>query len=279
MSIDLSFLDDEGGLAVLDNKDMMLNDGEGILNDVSFALPVDKPKSFLEGAFDNSKGPNPIKMLHGTTTLSFLYKSGIVVAVDSRATQGGYIASQAVQKVIEINPYLLGTMAGGAADCQFWERELGKRARLFELTNKERMSVAAASKIFSNIMYYYKAYGLSVGSMICGWDKRGANIYYIDNDGTRLKGERFAVGSGSTFAYGVLDNEYRYDLTMEEACELGRRAIYHATHRDAYSGGTINVYHIDENGWKKISSQDCNDLHWGKYGKEVRFGLPVKKSN
>jgi len=276
--IDLSFLDEEVGSA-FDNKDDMMNEGERILNDVSFALPVERPKSFLSGAFDNTKGPNPIKLLHGTTTLSFIYKGGIVVAVDSRATQGAYIASQAVQKVIEISPYLLGTMAGGAADCQFWERELGRRARVFELKNKERMSVAAASKIFANIMFYYKAYGLSVGSMICGWDKRGANIYYVDNDGTRLKGDRFAVGSGSTFAYGVLDSGYRYDLTMEEACELGRRSIYHATHRDAYSGGIINVYHIDENGWKKISSQDCNDLHWEKYGKEVRFGLPVKKSN
>jgi len=32
--------------------------------------------------------------------------------------------------VIEINPYLLGTMAGGAADCSFWERLLAKQCRL-----------------------------------------------------------------------------------------------------------------------------------------------------
>ncbi len=81
-------------------------------------------------------------------------------------------ASQSVQKVIRINPYLLGTMAGGAADCSYWERELGRRTRLFELRNKERMSVAAASKVLSNILYYYRNYGLSVGSMICGWDKK-----------------------------------------------------------------------------------------------------------
>lgn len=36
-------------------------------------------------------------------------------------------ASQTVKKVIEINPFLLGTMAGGAADCQFWERNLGRQ--------------------------------------------------------------------------------------------------------------------------------------------------------
>ena len=28
---------------------------------------------------------------------------------------------------------------------------------------------------------------------------------------------------------------------MEDACELGRRAIYHATFRDAVSGGTVYV--------------------------------------
>lgn len=35
------------------------------------------------------------------------------------------LASQSVKKIIEINPYMLGTMAGGAADCQFWHRNLG----------------------------------------------------------------------------------------------------------------------------------------------------------
>ena len=49
-----------------------------------------------------------------------------------------------------------------------------------------------------------------------------------------------AVGSGSTYAYGVLDSGWRMDLTDSEAVELGRRAIYHATHRDAYSGGANN---------------------------------------
>jgi len=232
-----------------------------------FQLPrVETPGTFLQDVFKKAGSAEPIKMLHGTTTLSFIYKGGIIVAVDSRSTMGSYIASQSVQKVIRINPFLLGTMAGGAADCSFWERELGRRTRLFELRNKERMSVSAASKILANIMFHYRGYGLSIGSMICGWDEGGPNIYYVDSDGTRLKGKRFCVGSGGTFAYGVLDEGFKWDLSDEEACELGRRAIYHATHRDAYSGGTINVYHITEDGWKFISAQDCNELHWSKYG-------------
>ena len=121
------------------------------------------------------------------------------------------VASGTVKKVIEINPYLLGTMAGGAggffllvhpgcfecrfdvellwiADCQFWETYLGIQCRLHELRNKERISVAAASKYLSNLVYSYKGMGLSMvcehssslvgdnltmvqGTMICGWDK------------------------------------------------------------------------------------------------------------
>ena len=36
------------------------------------------------------------------------------------------------------------------------------------------------------------------------------------------------------------NSHYRFDLTVEEAIELGKRAILHATHRDAYSGGINN---------------------------------------
>jgi 20S proteasome subunit beta 5 len=160
--------------------------------------------------------------------------------VDSRATQGAFIASGSVKKVIEINKFLLGTMAGGAADCQFWERDLGRQCRLYELRNKERISVAAASKLLSNTMLQYRGYGLSMGTMITGWDSTGPQLYYVDNDALRLHGDLFSVGSGSTYAYGVLDSYYRKDLTIPEAIELGKRAITHAVHRDAYSGGINN---------------------------------------
>jgi 20S proteasome subunit beta 5 len=242
---------------------------ENVLSETpNFVLPpVSNPGRFIKEAFEQEDAPEAVEMAHGTTTLAFIFKEGVVVAVDSRSTMGSYIASQTVKKVIEINPYLLGTMAGGAADCSFWERELGRQCRLFELRNKERISVAAASKLLANIVYTYKDYGLSMGTMIAGWDKSGPTLFYVDNDGTRLKGQRFSVGSGSTYAYGVLDSGYRWDLSVEEAVELGRRSIFHATHRDAYSGGIINVYLIQKDGWKKISSTDCFEL-FEKYMKK-----------
>jgi 20S proteasome subunit beta 5 len=223
-----------------------------------------QPSAWLRAATDDRSNPQcPIKIAHGTTTLAFRFQGGIIVATDSRATAGNWIASQTVKKVIEINSCLLGTMAGGAADCQYWLAWLGMQCRLHELRHKRRISVAAASKILANLVYQYKGMGLSMGTMCAGvTPEEGPALYYIDSDGTRLPGNLFCVGSGQTFAYGVLDAEYKYDLTDEEALELGRRSILAATHRDAYSGGFINLYHVKEEGWVKHGFSDTNPIFW-----------------
>lgn len=236
-----------------------------------FPQPLD---AFMAPNGAQSTKDNSLKFAHGTTTLAFVFDHGVIVAVDSRSSMGPYIASQTVKKCIEINPYLLGTMAGGAADCSYWERNLGRQCRLHELRNKERISVAAASKLLANTIYGYAGRGLSMGTMISGWDKTGPSLYYVDDQGLRLKGERFAVGSGSTYAYGVLDQEYKRDMAPEVAYELARRAIYHATFRDAFSGGRVSVYHIKENGWTMISQTDVKELHY-KYAKEDTTPLPT----
>jgi 20S proteasome subunit beta 5 len=208
----------------------------------------------------------------GTTTLGFVYKEGILIAVDSRASMGSFIGSQKVRKVIEINDYLLGTMAGGAADCMYWERRLAMWCKLYELRNGERVPVSAASQYLANMITQYRGYGLSMGTMVAGWDKREQGLYYVDDDGTRLKGYLFSVGSGSTYAYGILDSKYRYDMTREEAITLGREAIYHATHRDAGSGGVVRVYNIVKGGWEKIiDGEDVNEIHYAfAHAKKLR---------
>ena len=114
-------------------------------------------------------------------------------------------ASQTVRKIIEINPYMLGTMAGGAADCQFWHRNLGTKVflflliiitcitpllsranigsdlqcRLHELSNKRRISIAGASKLLANILYSYRGMGLSIGTMIAGWDEKVSCWFWL----------------------------------------------------------------------------------------------------
>eukprot|EP01068_Selenidium_serpulae_P001462 Selendium_serpulae@DN1603_c0_g1_i1.p1 len=276
----LSFLDHPGRVAGvrkgLDelSSDAFLNQNlqfgeESIMSLMDFALaPVDHPQTFVQDLKKSGDAPGLTDFKKGTTTLAFKFKHGIIVAVDSRASMGTYISSSSVKKVIEINDYLLGTMAGGAADCSFWERHLARLCRIFELRNREKITVAAASNLLANIFFNYRGYGLACGTMIAGWDKTGPKVYFVDDTGTRLCGDRFSVGSGSTHAYGVMDSGFKEDMSVEEAVELGKRAIYHATHRDGGSGGVVNVYHITKGAWtKSVDAKDVNELHH-EYAKE-----------
>ncbi len=221
--------------------------------------------SSVDGFLPPQLSTPPIEFAHGTTTLSFAFKGGIIAAVDSRASLGQFVGSKTTQKVLPVGSHILGTMAGGAADCQHWIRKLKSEALLHELTEGgRRMSVARASRILSNYMYALRGYDLSVGTMIMGFDDSKEEkesppcIYYVDNTGLRIQGDMFSVGSGSTFALGILDSqEERYNLSVEDAIALGIRAIRHATFRDAYSGGYINIFLITpKDGWKKVYSED-----------------------
>eukprot|EP00915_Cephaloidophora_sp_WS-2016_P000932 GHVH01001226.1.p1 GENE.GHVH01001226.1~~GHVH01001226.1.p1 ORF type:complete len:269 (+),score=35.64 GHVH01001226.1:157-963(+) len=263
---------------------LTVNNSEDLLNEseVEYALktpvanigmqvaPVNNPRTFVTEIEKNGRRAPGLTDFHrGTTTLAFKFQGGVIVAVDSRASMGSYISSQTVRKVIEINEHLLGTMAGGAADCSFWERHLAKMCRLHQLRTGERISVSAASKILANIFFNYRGYGLSCGTMVAGWDKSGPQLFMVDDEGTRMSGQRFSVGSGSTYAYGVLDSGYSWDLTLEQAVKLGKDSIYHATHRDGASGGMVRVYHIHENGWTNLDDgHDVSDYHYDVHVKK-----------
>ena len=215
-----------------------------------------------DDTFERALTP-PVEFAHGTTTLSFVFQGGIVAAVDSRASIGNFVGSKTTQKVLPVSRNILGTMAGGAADCSFWIRFLRSEAKMHELLHEGRgISVSRASRIISNVLYQNRGLDLSVGTMIMGHHPRdGFSIYYVDNTGVRIEGDMFSIGSGSTFALGILDTEERrFEMSEEEAIALGIKAIRHATLRDAGSGGYIGVYLITKDGWRKIFSEDLASI-------------------
>ncbi|KAG9327932.1 hypothetical protein JZ751_017229, partial [Albula glossodonta] len=96
----------------------------------------------------------------------------------------------------------------------------------------------------------------------------GPGLYYVCSDGTRLQGELFSVGSGSPYAYSVLDGGVQWGLGVAEACALARRAVYHATHRDAYSGNCVDLYHITARGWSRRKREDLREEYYRERERE-----------
>ncbi|XP_056149848.1 proteasome subunit beta type-11a [Lampris incognitus] len=87
----------------------------------------------------------------------------------------------------------------------------------------------------------------------------GPKLIYVCSDGTRLQGDVFSVGSGSPYAYAILDAELRWSLSKEEAISLAREAVFRATHRDAYSGNNVDLFHITAQGWTRRKRENLKD--------------------
>lgn len=90
----------------------------------------------------------------------------------------------------------------------------------------------------------------------------GPSLYYVYSDGTRLQGTLFSVGSGSPYAYSILDQGVRWGLTVDEATSIAREAVYRATHRDAYSGNNVDVFLVSSTGWSRRRREDLKEEYY-----------------
>jgi 20S proteasome subunit beta 11 len=95
-----------------------------------------------------------------------------------------------------------------------------------------------------------------------GTSRGGARLYYVCSDGKRLRGELFSVGSGSPYAYSVLDEEVRWGLSVEQAARAGREAVYRASRRDAYSGNCVDVFLVTARGWSRRPREDLGEEYY-----------------
>lgn len=214
----------------------------------------------------NRKFPLQDIQYHGTTTISFECSDGIIVAVDSRASMGDYVGSRTVKKVFPISKHIVATMAGGAADCAFWIRRIARQTKLIENDFMSTLPVSAVAKLLAATLREYKGSGLSVGTMVVGMDGAKPSLYYVDAEGTCLQGKLFCVGSGASLAYGVLDSHNLASLDISEAIDVATWAIRHATYRDGYSGGYINILHVNASGCHHVRRIDSRS-------KDLAIGL------
>ncbi|XP_056893162.1 proteasome subunit beta type-11-like [Takifugu flavidus] len=110
----------------------------------------------------------------------------------------------------------------------------------------------------------------------------GPSLYYVCSDGTRLQGTVFSVGSGSPYAYSILDQGVEWDLSVEEATSVAREAVFRATHRDAYSGNCVDVYLISSKGWTRRRREDLKEEYYRekeRRGRERSLSEVSKQTN
>ena len=192
----------------------------------------------------------------GTTTLGLVCTDGIVMAPEMRATMGNLIGHKTTQKLFQISDNMALTIAGLVGDAQMLARWLTAEVKLYELKTGTTMSLRAASTLMANIMNGRRYMPFWVQLLLGGIDSEGGHVYSLDAAGGSIPDKFQTTGSGSPFVYGVLEDRFIEDLSVEQGKELGVRALTAAMKRDSASGDGISMCVIDSNGYHKVSPED-----------------------
>jgi proteasome beta subunit len=193
--------------------------------------------------------------LPGATTVGIRCKDGVVLASEKRLTFGRGIQSKSVKKVFKITNQIGIAFAGLVSDFQVLRDTIGAYVNLYALDNKKAISVNAAAKQTSSILYSMRMFPLFTNTIIGGVDESGPKILALDAIGSLIEDDYVTIGSGSELAVGVLENEYTKSMNVEEGKKLAIRAIQSAAQRDPTSGEGIDVLTIQKTKLEEFSAE------------------------
>ena len=192
----------------------------------------------------------------GTTTCALTCTDGVVLAADTRASAGFFIADRHVMKIQKVDRHLGMTIAGGVADAQNLVDVMRYNANIYRISNREVMPVNSAARLCSNVLFNQRYFPYYVQIILAGYDnKDGGQIYNIDLFGSMTSEKYISTGSGSPVAYGYLESEYKEGSSVNEAYKIAIQAVAAAIRRNAGTGDNINAVIIDKDGYRELSKE------------------------
>ena len=190
----------------------------------------------------------------GATAVGITYDSGVVFASERRIAYGNFLVSKTTKKTFQITPKVGAACAGLVADMQILSLQISALAKIRKMELKRDVPPNSIAKMMSNMMYERRFFPL-LTQVIVGGVVDKPIIYTLDPLGSVLPDEYAAVGTGAEMALGVLDPQFKENMSEQEAVDLAFKAVRSATMRDSFSGDGIDVLVINAEGSKEIQQK------------------------
>jgi proteasome beta subunit len=152
------------------------------------------------------------------------------------------------------------TIAGTVADAQRVVDILIANAQLYKINMNRPMPVSAAARLTANLLFSARYVPLATQVLVGGIDDTGPHIFNLDPFGSLMEEKMVSTGSGSPIAYGVLEDNYREDMSVNELLPTVVKAVNAAMKRDVASGNSYNVTIIDKNGYRELTDEEKRKL-------------------
>ncbi len=212
---------------------------------------------------DTNTGIQQNMLKSNTSLVGLVCKDGVVLGADRRVTSGTLLMNKDYVKIMKVNEYLAVCYTGGVADAQLVHKIIAAELRLKELKTKSRPTIKEAAHLLA--MMIYRNIRMStmipniVGTLIAGVDEDGKSfLFSIEPAGGiyEVKDYDANFSSGMPFIFGLLERQYKKDLSIKEGVELVKECIKSSTQRDVGSGNGIDVFTITKDGIKQVVSEE-----------------------
>ncbi|MCD6490684.1 MAG: proteasome subunit beta [Candidatus Njordarchaeia archaeon] len=182
-------------------------------------------------------------ILKGTTTVGVVFKNGVVLAADKRASAQTFIASKVAKKLHPISDRIVVSISGLVADAQVLVRWMQGELRKFSISRERQVLVSEAANLLALVLHtnFKKLLPFTVHFLIGGVDVRGPHIFFLDHAGGANEEKYMSTGSGSPIALGVLEANFKRNMTENQAIKLALKALRSAIRRDAATGDGIDL--------------------------------------
>lgn len=195
------------------------------------------------------------KILHGTTTVGIRASDGVVLCADMRASAGYFIANNNTMKIQKLDAHAGLTLAGGVADAQNITDALRYHASMYRVRRREPIPIRSLTRLTSLMFHQNRGYPFIADILVGGYDLDGPALFNIDMFGSVEQKPYVTTGSGSPVAYGVLEDGYSADLSVQDAKSLALRAVKAAIVRNIGTGDGINIAVIDSAGFSLLEDE------------------------
>ena len=190
----------------------------------------------------------------GATAVGITYDGGVVFASEKRIAYGNFLVSKSTKKTFQLTPKVGAACAGLVADMQILSLQISALAKIRKMEIKREIPPNTIAKMMSNMMYERRFFPL-LTQVIVGGVVGKPVIYTLDPLGSVLPDDYAAVGTGAETALGVLDPQFKENMTEKDAIELAKKAVKSATLRDTFSGDGIDILVINSEGIKEFSEK------------------------
>ena len=186
--------------------------------------------------------------------LGITFDGGVVFASEKRIAFGNFLVSKSTKKTFEITPKVGATCAGLVADMQILSLQIAALAKIRKMELKRDVPPNSVAKMMSNMMYERRYFPLLTQVIVGGVVDKPV-LYTLDPLGSVLPDEYAAVGTGAEMALGVLDPQFKANMTEDEAVDLAKKAVRSASLRDSASGDGLDIMVITKDGIKESSEK------------------------